>query len=148
MMNIYISFCKVFVRNPLNPSLPTCLSYLEFLAQKMKSPKTVTNYWGAVKFFHALLKVPFTVSNDIEIQLFLKSVPLSKRHVSKQMSPLLKKDLSRMCRLLDLQGTKGLVLKTALTMFFFVFLEVLTSVPKMLLHSTTLIISLEVTLRS
>ncbi len=123
MINIYLSFCQVFHCNPIDPSLHTCLCYLEFLSKKMKSPKTVSNYWASVKLIHSLLKVSFTVMDDIEIQLFLRSVSLSKRHVSKQMSALTKKHLGQMCRVLDTQGTRGLVLKTALTIGFFAFLR-------------------------
>ncbi len=124
MINTYTKFCKEFNRRAINPSTKTILCYLEYQTKKMQSPKTVNNYWSAVKFLHILLKAPFDRAEDIEIRLMLKSISLTKRHISHQMLPLTKKHIASMCAILDTQGDRGLVVKTALLIGFFAFLRV------------------------
>ena len=122
-MKIYLEFCERYSRRPLNPSITTILAYLEFLARRLCSPKSVSNYWASVKLLHAYVKAPFTNVDCLEVQLMLKAISNSKRHVSTQKLPLSKQQLTLMCRILDTQHTRGLVLKNILLFGFYAFLR-------------------------
>ncbi len=123
MFNCYLSFCSQFKVRPLNPHLTTILAYLEFLNDKLKSPKSLNNYWSAVKLLHQLMRVPLSNEQDIQVQLLLRAIPLNKRHVSQQKKPITKRQLTQMCQLLDRQGKLGLVIKTAILFGYFAFLR-------------------------
>ncbi len=123
MMDCYLKFCQKYNRKPLNPSTDTLLCYLEHLAEKMKSPKTVSNYTSAIKLLHLLNRAPFDNIEDIEVNLLVRSIPLTKRHISLQKQPLNKTHLQRMCSILDKQGNMGLVIKAALLTGFYGFLR-------------------------
>ncbi len=130
MINTYLAFCKKFSCRPLDPTLQTMLSYLEHLAVKMKSPKTVMNYWSAVKLLHTLNKCSISRADDIEIQLMIKSISITKRHVSTQKSALDKQHIIKIATVLDKQGESGLVIKTAVLIGFFGFLRASNLCPK------------------
>ncbi len=99
MVKTYLRFCQDFKRNPLNPSLQTVLAYLEYLVQKLESPKSVLNYWEVVKLIHAKLKYPFKNQHDIQVTLLIRAVSLPKRHISKQKFPITKHHLLHMLRI-------------------------------------------------
>ncbi len=123
MFNSYLNFCNKFRVRPLNPDLSTVLAYLQSLNQKLKSPKSLNNYWSAVKLLHQLMRVPLDKEQDIQVQLFLRAIPLNKRHVSQQKKPITRSHLTQMCQLLDRQGKVGLVIKTAILFGYFAFLR-------------------------
>ncbi len=123
MMASYLKFCSQYNRTPLNPSINTIVSYLEFLAQKLKSPKSISNYWAAVKFLHARLNVTLSNAQAIDVTLMLRSISLTKRHVSCQKSPITKTHLITISSVLDKQGTQGVVIKCAVLFGFFAFLR-------------------------
>ena len=103
--------------------MDTVLAYLEYLARRLASPKSVTNYWSAVKVLHAYSKHKFVNSSGLEIDLMLKSISVSKRHVSKQKFPLSKKHLTQMCQILESQEDVGIVVKTILLFGWYGFLR-------------------------
>ena len=86
-MRIYLDFCERYQKNPVNPDLDTILAYLEYLARRLASPKSVTNYWSGVKLMHAYLKEDFVYKDAMEVKFMFKSISNSKRHVSKQKKP-------------------------------------------------------------
>ncbi len=120
MMASYLKFCSDFNRTPLNPNVNTIISYLEFLSQKLKSPKSISNYWAAVKLFHARLNFPLTNAQAIDVTLMLRSIALTKRHISCQKSPVTKDHLLKIDRVLDSQGVKGVIIKCTVLFIFFI----------------------------
>ncbi len=123
MMNCYIQFCVRFTLRPINPSVTTIVYYLEYLASKLTSPKSIQNYWAAVKLLHAISKSRLDNVDDIQVNLMLRSLPLTKRHISSQKLPITKQHLLKMCTLLQHQGTQGVVVKSAILIGFFAFLR-------------------------
>ncbi len=123
MVRTYIQFCQDFNLTALNPSVRTILSYLEFLAQRMKSPKTVSNYWAAVKLLHATANAKFNNMETMDVQLMLRSISMTKRHISTQKLPLSKEHITKMCEVLDTYGSLGVVVKCALLFGFYAFLR-------------------------
>ncbi len=99
------------------------MCYLEYLAHKMKSPKTVTNYMSAVKLLHTLNRSTFENIDDIQINLMNRAIPLTKRHISQQKQPINKQHIRQMCHILDSQGNTGLVIKAAILIGFYAFLR-------------------------
>ena len=123
MINIYLKFCVEHSRRPLNPSVPTIVAYLQHLSNTLKSPKSVSNYYSAVKLLHFLKKVQFQNEADVEIFLINRAIPLVKRHVSVQKQPITKQHLASMARILDTQGKQGLIIKSAILTGFYGFLR-------------------------
>ncbi len=123
MMSSYLQFCADFSVPVLNPTVPTVIAYLEYLSIKLKSPKSVANYWGSVKLLHTIMKVQFPAAEDFQTVMMLKAIPITKRHVSQQKAPLSRKQLQQICDILDGQGTQGLVIKTAILLGFNAFLR-------------------------
>ena len=123
MINIYLEFCQKYNIHPLDPSVYVIMCYLEYLAGRLKSPKSISNYWGAVKLLHDINRVHLSNAEDIQVRLMFKSMSLTKRHVSFQKLPLLKHELQQMCSILDTCNTEGLVVKTALLLGFYGFLR-------------------------
>ncbi len=123
MFNSYLNFCQKYKIHPINPSVQDILAYLEFLSMKFKSPKSVQNYWSAVKFLHVLNDSPFQNAKHIQVDLMLRAIPLTKRHISNQKLPINKQHILKMCKILDLQGTQGLVIKSAVLIGFYGFLR-------------------------
>ncbi len=123
MMSSYIQFCLQYKRQPINPTVDTLLAYLEHLTARLKSPKSIQNYWSSVKLVHTLLKLPFHNAKDIQITLMLRAISLTKRHVSKQKQPITVQQLGQMADILDKQGPAGLVIKTAILLGFAAFLR-------------------------
>ncbi len=123
MFNCYLDFCKGFKIHPINPTVDHIIAYLEYLSTRLKSPRSVQNYWSAVKFLHVLNNSQFHNSNHIRVDLMLRAIPLTKRHISTQKLPITKQHILKMSTLLDQQGTNGLVIKTAVLIGFFGFLR-------------------------
>ncbi len=121
MVKTYLQFCSTYKRSPHNPSLDTITAYLEYLCQKLASPKSVVNYWATVKLIHARLSFPFDNVDKIEVHLLLRAASLTKRHVSTQKLPFTKQQLLNLAKILDAQGSKGLVVKSAILLGFFGF---------------------------
>ena len=123
MMKIYLDFCLDYNLLPLDPSVSTILCYLEFLACRLKSPKSISNYWSAVKLIHEVNRVQLSNINDIQVKLMLRSLSFTKRHVSVQKLPLSSAQLQNMCSILDSYGLPGLTIKCALLIGFYGFLR-------------------------
>ncbi len=123
MFNSYLNFCQKYDIRPINPPVRDILAYLEFLSAKFKSPKSVQNYWSAVKFLHVLNDSSFHNAKHIQVDLMLRAIPLTKRHISNQKLPVTKHHILKMCKLLDHQGTQGVVIKTAILIGFYGFLR-------------------------
>ncbi len=130
MINTYLKFCKDFKCQALNPSVKTILCYLEFLSRRLKSPKSISNYWSSVKLLHTLNRSPFKNIKDIDVDFMLKSITVTKRHVSEQKLPLTKAHIFQMCQILDKQNKYGLVIKTAILIGFYAFLRASNLCPK------------------
>ncbi len=123
MTKCYLKFCQQYRLQPIDPEVSTILAYLEYLAQKLVSPKSIQNYWASVKFFHWIHQATFRNKQHPQVQLMLRAIPLTKRHTSTQKQPLQKHHLSKMCYILDQQGDMGLVIKCALLLGFNGFLR-------------------------
>ncbi len=123
MIRCYLKFCQSYKLQPINPSKSTIAVYLEYLADKLASPKSVKNYWAAVKFLHWTNGARFDNKEAPETLLMLRAIPLTKRHTSTQKLPLHKDHLTQMCIVLDQQGPMGLVIKCALLLGFNGFLR-------------------------
>ncbi len=132
MINCYLQFCSRYNLGFINPSVSTIISYLEFLTNKLTSPKSVANYWAAVKTLHWLTNSSFQHKEAVQVQLMLRAIPLTKRHVSQQKQPLQKDQLLQMCYILDGQGSTGLVLKCALLFGYFGFFRASNLCPSQL----------------
>ncbi len=127
-----MGFCTQYAVNPVNPPVKVIMCYLEFLANKLKSPKSIVNYWAAVKLFHATVKSSFQNQEDIQVQHMLRAITLTKRHVSEQKLPLTKLHIQQMCNILDRMGPVGVVLKCAVLFGFYAFLRASNLCPESL----------------
>ncbi len=118
MTKCYLKFCQEYRLQPIDPEVSTILAYLEYLVQKLASPKSIQNYWASVKFFHTSLQAEFCASDHFYVRMMLRAIPLTKRHISVQKLPLEKVHVLQMSKLLDQQAATRLVIKCSLLFVF------------------------------
>lgn len=106
-----------------NPSVDTLCVYAEFLANKLKSPKSVRNYLGAILLYHNYLGLQATNLSHFRYHLMLRALPLTMRHVPAQKLPITPAILDDICNVCDQLGTLGNILKVAFTFCYFGFLR-------------------------
>ncbi len=123
MIKIYLEFCQKYGLTALNPSVFTIMCYIEYLANRLKSPKSVANYWSAVKLLHNINRTEMENAEDIQVKLMFRALTITKRHVSFQKLPLLKSELQQMCQILDKFPVQGITIKTALLIGYYGFLR-------------------------
>ena len=129
-IRLYISFCIHFGLRDIDPEPDTACLYVEFLAQNLKSPKSVANYISSVKFLHKWLGQPVQAFESFEVSLLLRACNLTMGHVPLQRRPL-SPDLIRLV-LKTARSTSSCypVLKCAILFSFFGFLRMSNLTPR------------------
>lgn len=115
----YIAFCTQFGLQDIDPSTETICIYVEYLAQRFQSPKSVHNYVSGVRLLHKYLGAPDANLYSFELDLMLRSLDITLRHTPKQRLPITWKILRQLCQVCDGLDTIGCVLKCALLFGFF-----------------------------
>ena len=131
-IRLYISFCIHFGLQDINPEPETVCLYIEFLAQSLKSPKSVANYISSVKFLHKFLGYSVDSLESFEVHLLLRACHLTMEHVPLQRRPLTP-DLIR----LVLQSAKSTstcypVFRCAVLLSFYGFLRMSNLTPRVI----------------
>ena len=99
MFTRYIQFCFDFNVNYVDPDKDTLCAYIEYLAQRFTSHKSVTNYFSAVKLLHKYIGVSIKNYDCFEVGLMLRALPLTMRCAPKQKAPITVEMLSRLVQL-------------------------------------------------
>ena len=123
MFKAYIKFCLQHKVEYVNPSKDTICAYIEYLAQKFKSHKSVTNYVSAIKLLHKYLGVSPPSMDSFEVALMIRALPLTMRCVPQQKAPISIEMLKSLCELCDKLGTLGTVMHTLFLIAFYGFLR-------------------------
>ena len=87
-IKLYLGFCAYFGLKDINPTTDTVCLYIEFLAQTVASPKSVSNYLSAVRFLHKYIGAPHPALDSFEVTLLLRSCFMTMNHVPNQRRPL------------------------------------------------------------
>lgn len=119
----YIEFCCKFHLQDINPSVETACLYVEYLAQKLHSPRTVKNYISAVRLMHRLLGIYPESFYSFQLTLMLRSVDLTMTQFSRRMQPINEQMLLEICQVCDSLHGLGHVLKFAFLLAFYAFLR-------------------------
>ena len=122
-MRIYIAFCQHHDLRRIDPDVSTLCAYIEHLARRLKNPKSVTNYFSAVRLLHKFAGVTAHNIDHFKVELMLRALPLTMRHRPHQRAPItiaMLKVISAEC---DKLGHTGVVLKAAYLLAFFGFLR-------------------------
>lgn len=119
----YIKFCAIYGRRDINPSQDTLCIYIEYLAQKFKSAKSVKNYLSAVTLLHKYVGADTTQLQSFETDLMLRAIKLTMLHTPRQRREISTDILTRLSKVCDKQGLMGANLKCAVLFAYFGFLR-------------------------
>jgi integrase len=122
-LRAYYKFCCVYHFNDLNPTPHQLCLYIEFLAQKFRSPQSVRNYLSAVGTLHKQCNLPFTAIQSYSVHLMLRALDHTLRLPTQQKAPLPVSLLYKLCIACAPLGQWGLVLRCAMLFCFFGFLR-------------------------
>ena len=78
-LRLFLSFTAFFDLQPFPASLPTLLTFVEFLAGAYSSPKAVTNVLASVRFFHERGGHAFDNFRHVQLRLATRSLPFTMR---------------------------------------------------------------------
>ena len=117
----FIQFCKNYGLSDLQPSVDTLTLYIEFLARKFKSPKSVRNYLSAVLLMHKQLNMDCPAAHSYPVSLMLRAIDHSMRHTPTSRLPVTVTLLQQLCSLCSTMGIWGCVLKCAMLLSFYSF---------------------------
>ena len=95
-----------------------CL-FAQFLSRSFKAVTSIQNYISGARTLHALLDMPFPVTDNIELKLTLKALKRLKPHATRQAAPLSPHILCRVHGLLDLSAPFDATLWSLLLLAFF-----------------------------
>lgn len=115
----YLTFCTKFGLSDINPTVETVCLYVEYLAQRFRSPKSVNNYISGVRLLHKYIGVECASLYSFELDLMLRALDITLIHVPNQRLPLTYRILLQLCHICTGLGTTGLVLKCAYLFGFF-----------------------------
>ena len=87
-IKLYLAFCAHYGLQDVNPTTDTICLYIEFVAQNVKSPKTVSNYVSAVRFLHKCIGKPHPALDSFEVTMLLRSCFMTMGHIPNQRRPL------------------------------------------------------------
>ena len=107
----------------VNPSGDTLGVYTEYLAQRMKSAKSVKNYLSAVSLYHNLLGLLANNLDNFQYQTMRRALSLTMRHSPIQRLAIRPSLLAQICHVCDHLSTPGLVFKVAFLLAFYGFLR-------------------------
>jgi hypothetical protein len=116
---MYISFCIQFKLRDVNPSVDVICLFVEYLAQRFRSPQSVRNYVSGVRLLHKYLGITCPSLYSFELDLMLRALDITLVHVPNQRLPLTPGILQQLCQICDGLGTLGRVVKCALLFGFF-----------------------------
>lgn len=124
------AFAYIFGLPDINPDTETLCLYIEFLAQNLKSPKSVANYLSAVKYFHKWLGEPLEVLEAFEVTLLLRACHLTMEHVPLQRRPLSPDLLRQMLSAAKAASSCFIVFRCAALFSFYGFLRMSNLTPR------------------
>lgn len=119
----YIHFCISYDLPDINPSVDTITLYVEYLAQRFQSYKSVTNYISGVRLLHKLLGIEAPSLQSFEVHLMLRATRLTMITPPQQKLPITPAILSQLCAACAKLGDFGIILKCAIIFSFFAFLR-------------------------
>ncbi len=118
-MKCYKNFCSKYNQSALNPTEETIAGYIEFLAQKLTSYKSLVNYISGVRSYLKFHRKSTEVINTYHISLLLRACQLTMSYPSRKKEPVSIHELKLICSACDKIGAKGILLKVAVTFAFF-----------------------------
>ncbi len=103
-------------------SVDTLMAYIEYLAQHLKSGKSLGNYVSGISFLHKCLRLPFNARQDPIVLLFLRAAKISLR--APKVKPTVSiRQLEILMQLASHLGSTGIILQVAMSWGFFGFLR-------------------------
>jgi hypothetical protein len=127
----FVQFCLQYGLSDLHPSVDTLTLYIEYLARRFKSPKSVHNYVSAVVLMHKQLGYDCPAAQSFPVQLMLKAIDKSMRHIPSVKMPVSVTLLQQLCQLCSTMGIWGIVLKFAMLLSFYGFFRQSNLAPRL-----------------
>ncbi len=124
----YFIFCEYFDFTPVDPDADTLCMYLECLANSLKAPASIKNYFSAVGLLHNLLGVECEALSSFSVTLMLRSIKLTSDHIPQKKLPVSTELLLAVVATFD-NSAVSLTLKCAILLGFFSFLRRSNLVP-------------------
>ena len=116
---LYIAF-SIYFRLRDFPTTPRVLQlFAEFLLRTFRAAKSVTNTLSSVKTFHRLLGLSVEAFGDYRMELYVRALRPTVRHVTHQAPPLSPRVLQQLCVLARSMGPNGATFAALLSVAFF-----------------------------
>lgn len=123
MFRAFLTFCLFFGFEIIDPSPQTICLYTQFLVRSFSSPQSITNYVAAISLLNKFMGTQATHISSFEVQLMLRAIKLTIRHIPNQRLPITPTILKKLCILCDTLGNIGLILKTVYLFAFYSFIR-------------------------
>ncbi len=118
-IKMFKNFCTEFGQDSLNPSEETITAYIEFLAQRLKSARSIFNYISGVRSFLKYNRQPTKCLDSYHVDLLLRACKLTLNQPSRKKESVNFKEFRSICKACDALGAKGVLLKVSVTMCFY-----------------------------
>ena len=115
----YLNFCSKFDIKPLFPSEENISAYIEYLAQRLTSYKSLANYISGVRTFLKYNRADTSNTDTYHVNLLLMACKVSLARPSRKKEPISIHDFRKLCQQCNKMGAKGKLLKVAITFCFF-----------------------------
>ena len=128
-LKTFIAFCLHFNLDYIQPDISTLCLYIEFLANSLRSPASVRNYFSVIKLMHAALHKTCAALDSLEVSLMLRAIRITMTHVPRKKLPITKDMLLHLCSMCDASNSWGSTIKCALLFGYYGFLRRSNLVP-------------------
>ena len=121
------TFVCFAIKNGARPvlSVPSLISFLEFLVACSLSPRAISNYASAIKSYAALYQLPVEWMSNQVVSNYLRAIHIQVVHVKKQKSTLSLQDLLNVSTSLD-KFDAPVVYRAAFLLSYYGFLRIST----------------------
>ncbi len=123
MINKYVTFCRTYNVDHIDPSPQTLCAYMEYLVDHFTSPNSVLNYISAIKLLHNYRGKEATAFKCFDVILMIRAIKITMRTIPHRAPPLSVDILKQLCHKCQKYGTVGLTVRLAMQLAFYAFLR-------------------------
>ncbi len=114
MINKYVTFCRTYNVDHIDPSPQTLCAYMEYLVDHFTSPNSVLNYISAIKLLHNYRGKEATAFKCFDVILMIRAIKITMRTIPHRAPPLSVDILKQLCHKCQKYVTVGLTVRLAM----------------------------------
>ncbi len=115
----YKNFCQKHKLDSLNPSELIISAYIEHLAGKLTSFRSINNYISGVRFYLRYNRRSTASIDNFHVKLLLQACEMTVQSESRKKLDITFQQFKLLCKACDKMGSKGILLKVAICFCFY-----------------------------